>query len=411
MEADLRKQIYNNLNLRVTEELLEILQKNNEHEWDEEAFEIIKEILSKRLGHLPPESVRAQVEQLLDRVESYWKAGELDKALSDCELAIQMAPDSAAAYNYRGLIYDDLGQFEKAIADYQKALQLEPGLEDARDNLEIAAKEIEEEFQHSSAKGHLDQALAYTYDDQPGMALEECELARQSMPAVAIAYNYLGLILEELEQVEPAMDAYLRAVRLNPRFYAARENLANAKVKLEAEQYRKARLGDLERQQGEEESRPWDEDALASDLDESQGLESYENEDAIPGWVYMDEKAFILPGWPGHRTRLGRSGYDPLDLDFEEAHMEGVMIRLMLDGKFRTQNLFYLFLMTWVGSMLSLPLLLGGLSFLQGDKFIVSVLFFSSPYWIVGIALLRNVFLSFNSDKPHKDNRKGSAFF
>jgi len=33
-------------------------------------------------------------------------------------------------------------------------------------------------------------------------------------------------------------------------------------------------------------------------------------------------KAILLRGWPGYRTRPARSGYDPLDADFEEAQHE-----------------------------------------------------------------------------------------
>ncbi len=175
MDEYLRKQIYNNLDLRDTEELVEILQKNNRDEWDEATFEIIKEILFGRLGYLPPESIPAQVNQILDRVDSYLQAGQLDKALSDCQLAVQMAPESAIAYNYRGLIFDEMGQLEKAVADYQNATRLNPDFKDAWDNLRslqlesedtwnslrTVQPEIEKGFQGSTAKRHLDQALAY----------------------------------------------------------------------------------------------------------------------------------------------------------------------------------------------------------------------------------------------------------
>ncbi len=232
------------------------------------------------------------------------------------------------------------------------------------------------------------------------------------MPGIGTAYNYLGMILEELEQVQPAIDAYLKAIELNPRFFAARENLANARLRLEEAEYRQASLEDMDRPAKEEESRSPDENGVISEIDESQELDFSGDGNEVPGWVYMDEYTFLLSGWPGHRTRPGRSGYDPLDLDFEEAHMEGVMIRLMLDGKFRTHNPFYLLLMILVGCMLSLPLLLlGAPSFLQGDNFSILVICVFSPYWIVGIALLRNVFLSFNSNKPDEANRKGNAFF
>jgi tetratricopeptide (TPR) repeat protein len=95
---------------------------------------------------------------------------------------------------------------------------------------------IEEEFQDSITKRHLDEALEYAYNDEPEKALEECEIAKSTMPSISIACNYLGMILETLNQLEPAIDSYLKAIEFIPRFYAARENLGNARVNLEEEQ-------------------------------------------------------------------------------------------------------------------------------------------------------------------------------
>lgn len=44
----LRNQIYNNMNLKETEELLEIWQTNDRVEWTDTTFEVVKEILTKR---------------------------------------------------------------------------------------------------------------------------------------------------------------------------------------------------------------------------------------------------------------------------------------------------------------------------------------------------------------------------
>jgi hypothetical protein len=48
---------------------------------------------------------------------------------------------------------------------------------------------------------------------------------------------------------------------------------------------------------------------------------------------YLDEKSLVLRGWPGYRTRPGRSGLDPLDNEFELAQMEGKFIRALISGK------------------------------------------------------------------------------
>ena len=252
-------------------------------------------------------------------------------------------------------------------------------------------KDIEREFQHSSVKGHLDLALENAHNDEPEKAMAECELARQAMPEIAIAYNYFGMVLEELNQVEPAIDAYLKAIQLNPRFYAARENLSNARLRLEEEQYRQVAV-----QSGNEAQEEYE---MGPGSNESEVLENLENVPPVPGWVYLDEKGYLLTGWPGHRTRPGRSGYDPLETDFELAHIEGIIIRLLITRKLRTHNPIYLLFMTGAGLLFSLPILIFLLDILQGNWDSILVIIVSSPFWIVGIALLVNVFLSLRLKK------------
>jgi hypothetical protein len=50
MSDDFRNQIYASLNLKETGELLEIWQKNDRIEWSDTAFDVIREILLRRLG-------------------------------------------------------------------------------------------------------------------------------------------------------------------------------------------------------------------------------------------------------------------------------------------------------------------------------------------------------------------------
>jgi len=264
-------------------------------------------------------------------------------------------------------------------------------------------KDIEKQFLQSPAKQHLDQALEYTYSEEPEKALEECELAKETLPRIAVAYNYLGMIYEGLEQFEPAINAYLHATRFNPRFYAAQRNLVNVRFRLEEELYRQVAKEDKDRKHKEEEITPDFNETLEFDMDWP--------DDPVPGWVYLDEKAFILAGWPGNRTRPGRSGYDYLDNQFELAHIIGVVIRLLIIRKFRTHNPLYLLLMTWFGFTFSFPLLFSGIAIIQGDLISVVFIVLLSPYWIVGIALLINVLLSLGIKKPDEYEYSGNEFF
>jgi len=63
MSNDLRQQIYDNLNLKETEELIEIWKTNDRVEWSMAAFDAIREILQERVGDLP-----AQNEPMLEHI-------------------------------------------------------------------------------------------------------------------------------------------------------------------------------------------------------------------------------------------------------------------------------------------------------------------------------------------------------
>lgn len=393
MSNSRKEQIRKNLLAKETEELLDIWQSDDIDEWDEIVFEIIKEILLDRLGDLPPQSIETQVSQILDRVDEYLENNELDKALSECEAAIQLDPDFSVVHNYRGEIYDEMGLLEKAITNYQKAVELDPEYKDALENLLSAEFGLEEEFEDSIAKKRLDQALEYVYEDEIEKALLECEAAKSNMPSIAIAYNYLGLIFQTANQLELAIEAYNKAIKFNPRFFPARENLASAKVAWEEEQYRI--FSNL----------PPVEEHEIIETDETKIPESNE---PLPQWLYMNEKSFLLMGYPGYRNRQGRSGYDPLERNAEEAHMQGIMIRLLVTRKFRTRNPFYLATMAFMGVLFSLygftPFMLGGFA-----GIITGIV--SSPYLIIGVALLVNVYLSFHLEKEDENKDNGHTFF
>ncbi|MBC7876171.1 MAG: tetratricopeptide repeat protein [Anaerolineales bacterium] len=484
MSDNRREQIYQNLIAEETEDLLYIWQYGEIDKWDEIVFEIIKEILLDRLGYVPPQSIQFQISEVLYRVEDDLENNELEKALSECELLIQLNPDSAIAYNYRGEIYYEMGQLENAIINFQKAIELDSSFEDAWENMlsiesaleenfeESAAKShldkaleyanngetnkaleecetakltlpsiasaynhlglifdtldllepaidsyrkaiqlnpelkdswdnmlsvelaLEEKFEESTAKNHLDQALEYANEDEPEKALLECETAKPYMQNIAPAYNYLGLILQTANQLEFAIDAYIKAIQLNPRFYAARENLANARVAWEEEQYHL--VTNLSPDNIQETSIEFDETKILV------------TNEPIPQWLYMDEKTFLLLGQPGHRTRQGRSGYDPIDRNTEEARMQAIMLCMLMAGKFRTRNPIYLMVMASTGALFSLG---GVVVFMFRNLIRIPAILMFSLGLIIGVALLANVYLSLRLEKPDEHEDNGHIFF
>ena len=98
-----------------------------------------------------------------------------------------------------------------------------------------------------------------------------------------------------------------------------------------------------------------------------------------------------LPGWPGYRTRDGRSGYDPIDTRTEAAHTVGAFIQKLFAGKLRISNPISLILLGILGLILIVPLFLVFLETIGGNP----------PAWdgwvamliaaIIGLTLLINV--------------------
>jgi len=82
MSDEIRRQIYNELNLRETEDLLEIWRKNDRKEWSDIAFEVIREILSKRLDEIPPQEIpgddQEEQESFEDNRLEEWEVKLLD---------------------------------------------------------------------------------------------------------------------------------------------------------------------------------------------------------------------------------------------------------------------------------------------------------------------------------------------
>lgn len=80
MNDNLHNQIYNRLEIKETEELLEIWQTNDRVEWSDLAFEVLEEILKKRVKNIP-----SQNEPILEYQESEgndledWEVSLLDK--------------------------------------------------------------------------------------------------------------------------------------------------------------------------------------------------------------------------------------------------------------------------------------------------------------------------------------------
>jgi hypothetical protein len=96
----------------------------------------------------------------------------------------------------------------------------------------------------------------------------------------------------------------------------------------------------------------------------------------------------VLPGWPGYRTREGRSGYDPIDTRTEAAHTAGTVIQRLFTGQFR--NPFHVVLAGALGLGLITPLVLGILEAMSGNWLPWNAWLFLLITGLAGIAIFIN---------------------
>ncbi len=113
--------------------------------------------------------------------------------------------------------------------------------------------------------------------------------------------------------------------------------------------------------------------------------------------IRYDDNAKYLLGWPGYRTAQNKSGLGYLETQAELAHIQGLMLRWLITGKFISHNPIYLFMMFMFGLYtggIPLILVLSDL-FSPGSLEIMPIILpLLSPYVLVGILLLINVAIS-----------------
>jgi len=207
---------------------------------------------------------------------TYDAVGDEDTAMEILEAAVEINPSLAEARMNLGNIYLKKERVADAIFEYQAALKINPGDAKAHINLGNAYNErgwladaINEytaaiKLDHSIVDGYKNLALIYTKQDKYHSALAQLKQAVAIEPTdaalysrlgdvymrmgdydKAVSYHGLGLCYEKLGRPDEQIEAYKRALAINPNMVGALVNLANAYVSgqeydLAIEYYRKA---------------------------------------------------------------------------------------------------------------------------------------------------------------------------
>lgn len=107
------------------------------------------------------------------------KAGKIDEAIGQLELACEMDPSDYRAFNYLGIAYAQKKLFNRAIGAFNKAIQLRPDIPSVHYNL----------------------GLAYDADGLPEKAREEFEKALELDPNYEKAREALKHVMKEEEEL------------------------------------------------------------------------------------------------------------------------------------------------------------------------------------------------------------------
>lgn len=164
------------------------------HFWLGQALFVLKDyqealIAYNQTIHLKPKDAAAYN----GRGEVSFHLQEYRTALANFDRALKLAPKFALAYTNRGLTYCELKQYKKAQRDFRLAISLDPAQRRAYIGSGQAAFALRD---YTGARNFYQQAL---------LIVPTCQV-----------YNNLGMAFDALGERAQAIEAYNRAIELDP---------------------------------------------------------------------------------------------------------------------------------------------------------------------------------------------------
>ena len=139
--------------------------------------------------------------------------GRIDAAVGHYEDALRLDRTAADVHNNLANALFRLGRFPEAIGHYQQALRIKPDLAEARTNVRRMC-------------------LTLAAGEPSAEAIDCFRNALELDPGSADAHNDLGVALARAKRVPEAREQFQEAVRIQPDFEEARDNLERAETSL-----------------------------------------------------------------------------------------------------------------------------------------------------------------------------------
>ena len=144
--------------------------------------------------------------ECVTRAKAHLDKEEYDKAIADCDKALELDPKFADAYRTRSRAWYHKGEFDKLMADCNQALAINPQI----------------------AEAYIGRAIGWEEKDEHDKAIADCNRALAIDPKIAEAYNTRGLAWKEKREYTKALADYNQALTLNPKLAEAYNNRGEA---------------------------------------------------------------------------------------------------------------------------------------------------------------------------------------
>jgi lipoprotein NlpI len=157
------------------------------------------------------------------------KLGEQDKALADCDKAIELDGKNAVAFQARGMILQDKGDADRALADYDKAVEFggnNAALFSDRGNVLLARGETDKaltdydkaiKLSGNAASAFIERGGAYLAKGQYDAALADYARAIELSPNNAFAHFNRGVAFQVKGDKARAIEEFRQALKIDPK--------------------------------------------------------------------------------------------------------------------------------------------------------------------------------------------------
>jgi tetratricopeptide (TPR) repeat protein len=157
--------------------------------------------------------------------DSYYRTGQLEKAVEPLENAVIWSKTDADAMYKLGIVYSATERYDDALAMFTYATAFVPDYKEAYQGMVEVFTKINEPDYLNYANG----MVAYTEKDY-NKAIELLLKAAEAKPDFAPAFAGLGLAYEAVKDLQKSKDAYTAALKLDQSNLTAQQGLQRVDI-------------------------------------------------------------------------------------------------------------------------------------------------------------------------------------